>query len=131
MTRGWCRRSAFTQWSSSSASSERRRDVLRRGGRGDAATLEPRSDAAKIRAFFVDPGAGRSGIGSALLQHCGGEARRRGFQRAEMMATLPGVRLYAARGSVPGERVRYPLAQSLPIEFRADAQEPGYCARVK
>lgn len=87
-----------------------------RSGR-DAATLDPRSDAAKIRAFFVDPGAARGGIGSALLEHCEAQARRHGFQRAEMMATLPGVRLYAARGYVPGERVSHPLSQGLTIEF--------------
>jgi GNAT superfamily N-acetyltransferase len=87
-----------------------------RSGR-DAATLDPRCDAARIRAFFVDPGAARSGIGSALLEHCEAQARRHGFQRAEMMATLPGVRLYAARGYTAGQRVRYPLADGLSIEF--------------
>lgn len=87
-----------------------------RSGR-DAATLDPSRDAAKIRAFFVDPDAARGGIGSALLEHCEAQARRHGFRRAEMMATLPGVRLYAARGYVPGERVSYPLAPGLTIEF--------------
>ncbi|MGH8318830.1 MAG: GNAT family N-acetyltransferase [Steroidobacteraceae bacterium] len=83
----------------------------------DAGTLDPNTDAAKIRAFFVDPAAARRGIGSALLEHCETEARRHGFRRAEMMATLPGLRLYEARGYVPGERVRYPLAPGLSIEF--------------
>jgi GNAT superfamily N-acetyltransferase len=87
-----------------------------RAGR-DAGTLDPARDAAKIRAFFIDPAAARRGIGSALLAHCESEARRHGFQRAEMMATLPGVRLYAARGYLPGELVRYPLADGLSIEF--------------
>ncbi|HET9106570.1 MAG TPA: GNAT family N-acetyltransferase [Steroidobacteraceae bacterium] len=87
-----------------------------RSGR-DAGTLDPRSDAARIRAFFVDPDAARSGIGSALLEHCEAQARRHGFRRAQMMATLPGVRLYSARGYVPGASVRYPLAEGLSIEF--------------
>jgi len=87
-----------------------------RAGR-DAGTLDPRTDAAKIRAFFIDPSAARRGIGSALLERCEGEARRHGFRRAEMMATLPGVKLYAARGYVPGERVDCPLAPGLSIEF--------------
>jgi GNAT superfamily N-acetyltransferase len=87
-----------------------------RAGR-DAGTLDPTADAARIRAFFVDPDAARRGIGSALLERCEGEARRHGFRRAEMMATLPGVRLYAARGYVPGERIRHPLAHGLAIEF--------------
>jgi|SRR5579883_2471437 len=83
----------------------------------DAGTLDPSSDAAKIRAFFVDPDAARQGIGSALLEHCEAEARRHGFRRAEMMATLPGVRLYQARGYVPGERVHYPVGSGVSIEF--------------
>ena len=87
-----------------------------RGGR-DAGTLDPSSDAAKIRAFFVDPDAARQGVGSALLEHCEAEARRHGFRRAEMMATLPGVRLYQARGYVPGERVHYPVGPGVSIEF--------------
>jgi GNAT superfamily N-acetyltransferase len=83
----------------------------------DAGTLDPRTEAAKIRAFFIDPSAARRGIGSALLERCEAEARRHGFRRAEMMATLPGVKLYAARGYVPGEKVDYPLAPGLSIEF--------------
>jgi GNAT superfamily N-acetyltransferase len=60
--------------------------------------LNPAIDAAKIRAFFVHPSAARRGIGSLLLTHCEAEARRAGFKRAEMMATLPGVPFYKARG---------------------------------
>lgn len=83
----------------------------------DAGTLDPDTDAAKIRAFFVDPEAARRGIGSALLDHCETEARRHGFRRAEMMATLPGKRLYEARGYVPGQRIQYPVARDVSIEF--------------
>lgn len=87
-----------------------------RSGR-DAATLDPKADAARVRAFFVDPAAARQGIGTALLERCETEARRHGFRRVEMMATLPGVRLYQARGYVPGERVQHPLSSGLSIEF--------------
>ncbi len=87
-----------------------------RSGR-DAGTLDPGTDAAKIRAFFVDPEAARRGIGSALLDRCEAEARRHGFRRAEMMATLPGKRLYEARGYVPGQTVQYPVARDVAIEF--------------
>src|SRR5690242_1559521 len=83
----------------------------------DAGTLDPNTDAAKIRAFFIDPSVARQGIGSALLERCEAEARRQGFRRAEMMATLPGRRLYEARGYVPGARVDYALAPGLSIEF--------------
>jgi GNAT superfamily N-acetyltransferase len=83
----------------------------------DAGVLDPSADAAKIRAFFVDPAAARRGIGSVLLEHCEAEARRHGFRRAEMMATLPGLKLYEARGYIPGARVQYPLGSGLSIEF--------------
>src|SRR3569833_444486 len=36
----------------------------------DAAELDPRTEAAKIRAFFVDPAHARRGIGTMLLEKC-------------------------------------------------------------
>jgi GNAT superfamily N-acetyltransferase len=83
----------------------------------DARALDPLTDAAKIRAFFVDPGYARRGIGRALLERCEAEAGARGFTRFEMMATLPGVRLYQALGYVAGELVHYPVAPGVTIEF--------------
>src|ERR1700678_1922130 len=68
-----------------------------RAGR-DSSLLDPRTQAAKIRAFFVDPDSARRGIGTLLLDHCESEARARGFSRVALMATLPGVKLYARRG---------------------------------
>jgi GNAT superfamily N-acetyltransferase len=79
--------------------------------------LDPTTDAAKIRAFFVDPDYARRGIGRAILEECERAARAHGFERFEMMATLPGVRLYEACGYEPEERVNYPLGQSLSIAF--------------
>ncbi len=87
-----------------------------RGGR-DASRLDPGSQPAKIRAFFVAPTHARRGIGSLLLGHCEREARRRGFRQAELMATLPGVRLYAARGYVGAAPVRHDLGGGIAIEF--------------
>jgi len=83
----------------------------------DAAELDPRTDAAKIRAFFVDPEHARRGIGRMLLEHCESEARRRGFRRFELMGTLPGVRLYRALGYRPGTMIHYPVARGVTIEF--------------
>lgn len=87
-----------------------------RSGR-DGGSLDPNTDAAKIRAFFIDPTAARRGIGTALLERCEDEARRYGFRRAEMMATLPGKKLYEARGYVPGDKVHYPVGPDVSIEF--------------
>jgi GNAT superfamily N-acetyltransferase len=83
----------------------------------DAGELDPSVDAAKIRAFFVDPGHARRGIGRALLERCESEARERGFTRFELMGTLPGVRLYQAFGYKPREMVHYPVAAGITIEF--------------
>lgn len=83
----------------------------------DAARLDPVRDAARIRAFFVAPDAARQGIGSAILAHCERAAAAMGFRRLELMATLPGARLYAARGYVAGPAVRHRLAPGLDIEF--------------
>jgi GNAT superfamily N-acetyltransferase len=83
----------------------------------DAAELDPRVDAAKIRAFFVDPEHARQGIGRTILEHCESEARACGFSRFELMATLPGARLYAAFGYEPGVPVQHALGPGLTIEF--------------
>jgi GNAT superfamily N-acetyltransferase len=83
----------------------------------DASMLDPRTHAAKIRAFFVEPAQARRGVGSLLLERCETEASERGFSRVEMMATLPGVRLYAARGYVGTQRVSYDLGNGEHIDF--------------
>jgi GNAT superfamily N-acetyltransferase len=62
--------------------------------------LDPAVDAARIRAFFVDPAHARKGIGRSILATCEAAAIQAGFTRAEMGATLPGVPLYAALGYV-------------------------------
>lgn len=64
----------------------------------DSTPLDPASQPAKIRAFFVHPDAARRGIGRAILQRCEAEALAAGFTAAEMMATLPGVPLYELCG---------------------------------
>ena len=71
-------------------------------GEGDTADgvewLDPQTEAAKVRAMFVHPRAARRGIGRAILARCEHDARAAGFQRVEMMATLPGVPLYLSCG---------------------------------
>jgi GNAT superfamily N-acetyltransferase len=87
-----------------------------RAGR-DASSLDPQTQAAKIRAFFVDPDHARRGIGSLLLDRCEKEARAHGFARVELMATLPGVKLYAARGYAGSAQVQYDVGSGERIEF--------------
>lgn len=72
---------------------------------GPDALLDPATEAARIRAFFVDPRFARRGLGRRMLEHCAAEATREGFGALELMATLPGVPLYTALGFVEVERV--------------------------
>jgi GNAT superfamily N-acetyltransferase len=67
--------------------------------------LDPKRDAAKIRAFYVHPAWTRRGIGSLILAACEDAARAAGFTSCEMGATLTGVPLYRARGYAELERV--------------------------
>ena len=87
-----------------------------RSGR-DAAELDPAVDAAKIRAFFVDPAYARRGLGTAILERCESEARACGFRRYEMMATLPGAKLYSRYGYTGTERIQYEVQPGVMIEF--------------
>ena len=84
---------------------------------GAADLLDPAKDAARIRAFFVDPGHARRGIGRLLLGACEQAARAAGFRRLELMATLPGVPLYAACGFREIERITDVLPDGTAIEF--------------
>ena len=81
----------------------------------DSELLDPQIDAAKIRAFFIHPEFARRGVGSLILEVCEREARAHGFKRAEMMATLPGVKLYAARGYTGDEEVTVPVGENIDI----------------
>ena len=83
----------------------------------DPAVLDPTCQPAKIRAFFVDPGNARRGIGSMLLTHCENAAREHGYGQVELMATLPGVKLYAARGYVGGPEVYFDVGSGDTITF--------------
>jgi N-acetylglutamate synthase-like GNAT family acetyltransferase len=71
--------------------------------------LSPGNDAARIRGFFVHPRWARRGIGTALLTKCEEEAQAAGFDSLELLATLPGERLYASRGYTSGEPYEFPL----------------------
>ena len=67
--------------------------------------LDPATDPARIRAFFVDPRYARRGLARRLFDACQDAARRAGFRTFELGATLPGVPLYEALGFTAHERV--------------------------
>jgi GNAT superfamily N-acetyltransferase len=91
--------------------------------------LDPARDPARIRAFFVHPAWARRGIGRRLLEVCTAAARKEGYRALELMATLPGVPLYAACGFVELERMRDRMPNGIEVPFvrmrKRIAPEPG------
>ncbi len=77
--------------------------------------LDPKTDAAKIRAFFVDPAFARKGIGTALMNACESAIVREGFSRIEITATLAGEKLYTRFGYRLIERMSIPLENEAPL----------------
>jgi GNAT superfamily N-acetyltransferase len=82
-----------------------------------ADALDPKHDAARIRAFFVHPDVARQGLGRRLLAQCEIEAARHGFRRVTLLATLPGVRLYRACGYVADEPVSQTVGGGVQMPF--------------
>jgi GNAT superfamily N-acetyltransferase len=77
--------------------------------------LNPKTDSAKIRAFFIHPDFARKGIGTAILEACENAAKSYGFRSAEMMSTLPGVKLYSVCGYTGDEQVKIPVGENVDI----------------
>ena len=75
----------------------------------DDRLLDPNSDPAKIRAFFVHPAYARQGLGTRILRACEDAAQKAGFTQFELTATLTGVPLYARHGYVEVETVYFKL----------------------
>ncbi len=78
--------------------------------KGPDPLLDPATQPARIRAFFVDPTVPRQGLGRMLMDFCESEARNAGFHFMELAATMPGVPLYRACGFEEVE----PMALALP-----------------
>jgi GNAT superfamily N-acetyltransferase len=77
--------------------------------------LDPATEAARIRAFFVHPAWARRGLAKRLYGECARAAHATGFRRFELMATLPGVPLYAALGFSLVEQIALPLAAGVEL----------------
>jgi GNAT superfamily N-acetyltransferase len=82
---------------------------------GESALIDPRTDPARIRAFFVYPDWARRGIGSAILAECEEAIRAAGFTRATMVATLAGEPFYARFGYGVDARYGVPLRGGLTL----------------
>lgn len=77
--------------------------------------LDPATDAARIRAFFIDPDWARRGIGRRIMELCEDAARQAGFRRAQLGATHTGEFLYAAMGYSVTERFEIPMTDGVSL----------------
>lgn len=103
-----------------------RRDKLFTGSgehAGDAELLDPAVEPARVRAMFVRADHTRQGLGTRILEACEAAARSEGFTRLSLMATLPGVPLYARYGfrTLEETEIRLPDGVLLPCARMAKA----------
>ena len=82
---------------------------------GEDNLLDPSTDAARIRAFFIHPDFARRGIGKQLIESCETAAKNAGFRRLEMGATLPGEPMYQAVGYEVLERFDLPFSNGVTL----------------
>lgn len=75
--------------------------------------LDPATEAARIRAFFVHPDWARRGVGRALLESCEAAIRKAGFRRIDLVATLAGEPLYTRFSYNVVSRYEVPLPNGL------------------
>lgn len=71
--------------------------------------LDPATEPARIRAFFVHPHMARRGLGRQLMDACVHAARQAEFTSMELAATMPGEPLYLASGFTVLERFEIDL----------------------
>lgn len=79
--------------------------------------LDPAYDAARVRAFYVDPIFARRGVGTLLLGLSETAAREAGFSKAELTSTLPAVPFYAAFGYCSVRPFKMPLPSGLTLRL--------------
>ena len=111
-------RNSGSEWALAGCGGWSKRKTLygsdRWSGREDT-LLDPKLDAAKIRAFFIHPAWARRGIGSKILEACEAGAREAGFTSFEMGATLTGAKLFGTKGYVAVEKIEVPLKNGLTL----------------
>lgn len=78
--------------------------------------LDPATEPARIRAFFVHPARARQGLGRMLFERCLAEAGAAGFRGLTLVASLPGEPLYRALGFAVIRRFQLPMPDGLSVE---------------
>ncbi len=95
-----------------------RRDKLFSGEasqEGRTRTLDPATEAAHVRAMFVRGDWTRRGLGTRILDACRDAALAEGYRRLDLLATLPGARLYERYGFRPGEPTEITLPDGVAV----------------
>ena len=77
--------------------------------------LDPATEPARIRAFFVDPAHARQGLARRILDACLHAAREAGFASIELAATLPGEPFYVRYGFEADERFEITLPGNVQV----------------
>ncbi len=81
----------------------------------DARLLDPKTEAARVRAMYTSPAFTRRGVGREVLALCEGAARREGFAHVELAATMGGKPLYEACGYKPIELLMVPTPGGIEV----------------
>ncbi|WP_417458480.1 GNAT family N-acetyltransferase [Kordiimonas sp.] len=81
----------------------------------DARLLDPKVEAARIRAMYTHPAHARRGIGRLIMDLCEKKAAEEGFTRYELMATLSGEPLYRACGYKPIVHENVPTSSGVAV----------------
>jgi len=84
---------------------------------GEDNRLDPATEPARIRAFFVHPAQARRGLAHMLLDACLDAARAAGFTAIELAATLPGEPFYRRFGFEATERFDLALPDGISVEL--------------
>ena len=92
--------------------------------------LDPATEPARIRAFFVHPDHSRRGLGTRLLETCTQAARAAGFRALELVATGAGEQLYRVHGFTVVERFEVELPGEIRIPVARMEKEIGPAGMV-
>jgi len=77
--------------------------------------LDPRKNAAGVRAFFVHPSWARRGIARSIMICCEQAIVAAGFRKVEIVATLAGLPLYASFGYAADQPYQIPMPGGLEL----------------
>jgi len=83
----------------------------------DVGYIDPKSEPAKIRAFFIHPDHARKGIARAIVNQCEQEAREQGFHALELLSTLPGIEFYKSCGFIETGTLDLDLTDQVKLKF--------------